>query len=45
MSCSVDIVGYSKLVIDKQTELTLALNEILRSSEQFHRARLRRNTR
>ena len=30
MSCSVDIVGYSKLVIDKQTELTFELNGILR---------------
>ena len=26
MSCSVDIVGYSKLVIDKQTELAFELN-------------------
>jgi hypothetical protein len=38
MSCSVDIVGYSKLVIDKQTELAFELPEIVRSSEQFHRA-------
>ena len=45
MSCSVDIVGYSKLVIDKQTELAFELNEIVQSSEQFHRARLRRHTR
>jgi hypothetical protein len=30
MSCSVDIVGYSKLVIDKQTELGFELNEIVR---------------
>ena len=27
-----DIVGYSKLVIDKQTELTRKLNEIVRNS-------------
>ena len=38
MSCSVDIVGYSKLVIDKQTELAFELPEIVRSSEEFHRA-------
>jgi hypothetical protein len=31
-----DIVGYSKLVIDKQTELTRKLNEIVRGSPQFH---------
>ena len=30
MSCSVDIVGYSKLVIDKQTEFAFELNEIVR---------------
>jgi hypothetical protein len=33
-----DIVGYSKLVIDKQTELSRKLNEIARNSEQFRRA-------
>jgi hypothetical protein len=33
-----DIVGYSKLVIDKQTELTRKLNEIVRNSEEFRRA-------
>jgi len=30
-----DIVGYSKLVIDKQPELTRKLKEIARNSEQF----------
>jgi len=30
MSCSVDIVGHSKLVIDRQTELAFELNEIVR---------------
>jgi TolB-like protein/Tfp pilus assembly protein PilF len=33
-----DIVGYSKLVIDKQTELTNRLNEIVRNSQQFRLA-------
>jgi TolB-like protein len=33
-----DIVGYSKLVIDKQTELTRKLNEIVRGSSQFQTA-------
>ncbi|PYL65993.1 MAG: hypothetical protein DMF25_01730 [Verrucomicrobia bacterium] len=33
-----DIVGYSKLVIDKQAELTRKLKEIARSSEQFRLA-------
>jgi hypothetical protein len=33
-----DIVGYSKLVIDKQTEFSSKLNEITRNSEQFRRA-------
>ena len=33
-----DIVGYSKLVIDKQTEFSGKLNEITRTSEQFRRA-------
>jgi hypothetical protein len=30
-----DIVGYSKLVIDKQTDLTRKLNEIVRNAPQF----------
>ena len=29
-----DIVGYSKLATDTQTELTRKLNEIVRNSEQ-----------
>jgi TolB-like protein len=33
-----DIVGYSKLVIDKQTEFTRKLKEISRNSEQFRLA-------
>src|SRR2546430_17666108 len=33
-----DIVGYSKLVIDKQPELTRKLKEIARNSEQFRLA-------
>ena len=33
-----DIVGYSKLVIDEQTALTRKLGEIARGSEQFRRA-------
>src|SRR5437762_7884504 len=32
----VDIVAYSKLVIDKQREAQRKLNEIVRSTEQFH---------
>ena len=34
----IDIVGYSRLVIDKQTELSNRLNEIVRTSEQFRLA-------
>jgi len=33
-----DIDGYSKLVIDKQTEVSSKLSEITRNSEQFRRA-------
>ena len=33
-----DIVRYSKLVIDKQPELTRKLKEIARNSEQFRLA-------
>jgi hypothetical protein len=33
-----DIVGYSKLVIDKEPELTRKLKEIARNSEQFRLA-------
>src|SRR5947208_14937006 len=32
----VDIVAYSKLVIDEQREVQRKLNEIVRSTEQFH---------
>ena len=34
----IDIVGYSKLVIDKQTELTRKLNGIVRDVRQFDAA-------
>src|ERR1700756_3560284 len=34
----IDIVGYSKLVIDKQTELTRRLSEIVSDSKQFRLA-------
>jgi TolB-like protein/Tfp pilus assembly protein PilF/class 3 adenylate cyclase len=34
----VDIVGYSKLLVDEQTELQQQLNEIVRGSDQFRRA-------
>lgn len=33
-----DIVGYSKLLIDEQKELLQELNQIVRSTEQFRRA-------
>ncbi len=38
MSSLWDIVGYWKLVIDKQPELTRKLKEIARNSEQFRLA-------
>jgi TolB-like protein/class 3 adenylate cyclase/Tfp pilus assembly protein PilF len=34
----IDIVGYSKLPINRQSELLRQLNEIVRAAEQFHRA-------
>ena len=34
----IDIVGYSKLLIDQQTELIQKLKEIVRGTEQFRRA-------
>jgi adenylate cyclase len=33
-----DVVGYSKLLIDEQRELQQQLNEIVRSTEQFRSA-------
>jgi hypothetical protein len=38
-----DIVGYSKLVIDKQTEFSSKLNEITRNSGQFPSRGIGRN--
>jgi TolB-like protein len=35
----IDIVGYSKLLIDKQTELQRRLSEIVRDTEQFRAAK------
>ena len=34
----IDIVGYSKLLVDQQRRLLEILNEIVRGTEQFHRA-------
>src|SRR3989475_8980616 len=34
----IDIVGYSKLLIDQQRRLLEVLNEIVRGTEQFHKA-------
>ena len=33
-----DIVGYSKLMTDQQTELLRKLNDVVRATEQFRRA-------
>jgi TolB-like protein/class 3 adenylate cyclase len=33
-----DIVGYSKLMIDQQSEYLRKLNDVVRGTEQFHRA-------
>src|SRR5947208_14923645 len=33
-----DIVGYSKLLVDEQSDLTRQLNEIVRNTDQVHRA-------
>ncbi len=38
----IEIVGHSKLVIDKHTELTRELNGIVRNSEHFRRVRLQK---
>src|SRR5262249_6332139 len=35
----IDIVGYSKLLIDQQTELQRQLSEIVRNTEQFREAK------
>src|SRR5712691_7766258 len=35
--CS-DIVGYSKLLVNEQSELVRQLNQIVRSTEQFRKA-------
>ena len=35
----IDIVGYSKLLIDQQSELQRQLNEIVRDTEQFRAAK------
>ena len=34
----IDIVGYSKLLVDQQRRLLEVLNEIVRGTEQFQRA-------
>jgi hypothetical protein len=34
----IDIVGYSKLLLNQQTELSRLLNEIVRGTEQFRTA-------
>jgi TolB-like protein/class 3 adenylate cyclase/Tfp pilus assembly protein PilF len=34
----IDIVGYSKLLVDQQRRLLEVLNEIVRGTEQFHKA-------
>ena len=34
----IDIVGYSKLLVDQQRRLLEILNEIVRGTEQFHKA-------
>src|SRR5881394_2129369 len=34
----IDIVGYSKLPINRQSEILQQLNQIVRATEQFHRA-------
>src|SRR5947199_9405203 len=34
----IDIVGYSKLTINRQSELLQRLNQIVRATEQFRRA-------
>src|SRR5437016_4173850 len=34
----IDIIGYSKLLVDQQRRLLEILNEIVRGTEQFHRA-------
>src|SRR5438034_9726641 len=34
----IDIVGYSKLPINRQSELLQQLNHVVRATEQFHRA-------
>jgi hypothetical protein len=33
-----DIVGYSKLMIDQQTDLLRKLNDVVRATDQFRRA-------
>ena len=38
MSCSIDIVGYSKRLIDEQHELLQDLNQIVRNTEAFRSA-------
>ena len=35
----IDIVGYSKLLIDEQRELQQQLNEIVRNTDQFRAAK------
>src|SRR5678815_5239591 len=34
----IDIVGYSRLLIDQQRRLLELLNQLVRSTEQFHKA-------
>ena len=38
-----DIVGYSKLLVDEQKELIQELNQIVRETEQFRAAEARRS--